>query len=116
MRRVRADAVLNATDPRFNKPIFDAAFEARATYLDMAMTLSHRHPNGGISLGVGELLELMMVDSDNTAADVLMKRIGGPGAVTAWLRMRAVRLLVMTATTRKKNSVTTFSGSAIVKV
>jgi len=38
--RVKPDAVLNACDPRFNEPIFDAAF----TYLDMAMTLSHPHP------------------------------------------------------------------------
>jgi saccharopine dehydrogenase-like NADP-dependent oxidoreductase len=42
--RVRPDAVLNACDPRFNEPIFDAAFEARVTYLDMAMTLSRPHP------------------------------------------------------------------------
>ncbi|WP_309089987.1 serine hydrolase, partial [Phenylobacterium sp.] len=28
--------------------------------------------------------------SDNTAADVLMKRIGGPGAVTAWLDARRI--------------------------
>ena len=34
---------------------------------------------------VGELLEAMVVDSDNTAADLLLKRIGGPGALTAWL-------------------------------
>ena len=34
------DAVLNATDPRFNLPIFEAAFECRCTYLDMAMSLS----------------------------------------------------------------------------
>jgi len=34
------DTVLNATDPRFNMPIFEAAFEARCTYLDMAMSLS----------------------------------------------------------------------------
>ena len=39
-----ADAVLNATDPRFNPPIFAAAFEAGCTYLDMAMTLSSPHP------------------------------------------------------------------------
>jgi saccharopine dehydrogenase (NAD+, L-lysine-forming) len=39
--RTRPDAVLNACDPRFNEPIFAAAFEARVTYLDMAMTLSH---------------------------------------------------------------------------
>ena len=41
---MRPDAVLNACDPRFNEPIFEAAFEARVTYLDMAMTLSHPHP------------------------------------------------------------------------
>jgi saccharopine dehydrogenase (NAD+, L-lysine-forming) len=44
IQEVEADAVLNATDPRFNKPIFDACFRARVTYLDMAMTLSERHP------------------------------------------------------------------------
>jgi saccharopine dehydrogenase (NAD+, L-lysine-forming) len=42
--RVKPDAVLNACDPRFNEPIFGAAFEAKVTYLDMAMTLSHPHP------------------------------------------------------------------------
>jgi saccharopine dehydrogenase-like NADP-dependent oxidoreductase len=42
--RVRPDAILNACDPRFNEPIFGAAFEAKVTYLDMAMTLSHPHP------------------------------------------------------------------------
>jgi saccharopine dehydrogenase (NAD+, L-lysine-forming) len=42
--KVKPDAVLNACDPRFNEPIFAAAFEARTTYLDMAMTLSHPHP------------------------------------------------------------------------
>jgi len=37
-----ADAVLNATDPRFNMPIFEAAFDTRCTYVDMAMSLSSR--------------------------------------------------------------------------
>jgi saccharopine dehydrogenase (NAD+, L-lysine forming) len=44
IREVRADAVLNACDPRFNEPIFAACHVARVTYLDMAMTLSRRHP------------------------------------------------------------------------
>ncbi len=44
IERVRPDAVLNACDPRFNEPIFAAAFDAKVTYLDMAMTLSHPHP------------------------------------------------------------------------
>ena len=43
-RSERADAVLNACDPRFNPSIFEAAFDAGCTYLDMAMTLSHPHP------------------------------------------------------------------------
>src|SRR3954449_966176 len=34
------DAVLNATDLRFVLPIFEAAFDSRCTYLDMAMSLS----------------------------------------------------------------------------
>ncbi len=40
----RIDVIVNACDPRFNPPIFAAAFTARCTYLDMAMTLSHPHP------------------------------------------------------------------------
>ncbi len=42
--RVEPDAVLNACDPRFNEPIFGACYDARVTYLDMAMTLSEPHP------------------------------------------------------------------------
>ena len=39
---------------------------------------------------VQELLEAAVSNSDNTAADLLMKRIGGPGAVTAWLQGKNV--------------------------
>ena len=39
---------------------------------------------------VGQLLDATVIDSDNTAADVLMKRIGGPGALTAWLTSKKV--------------------------
>ncbi|WP_296458251.1 class A beta-lactamase [Phenylobacterium sp.] len=39
---------------------------------------------------VRELLDAVIVDSDNTAADVLMKRIGGPGALMAWLTAQRV--------------------------
>ncbi|HMS24965.1 MAG TPA: saccharopine dehydrogenase NADP-binding domain-containing protein, partial [Acidimicrobiia bacterium] len=40
----KADVVLNACDPRFNPPIFDACLQARVTYIDMAMHLSEPHP------------------------------------------------------------------------
>ncbi|MGZ4442385.1 MAG: saccharopine dehydrogenase family protein [Nocardioidaceae bacterium] len=48
--------VLNAVDPRFVMSIFDGAFEGGADYLDMAMSLSHPHPDApyaetGVKLG-----------------------------------------------------------------
>jgi beta-lactamase class A len=42
---------------------------------------------------VQELLERAVGEGDTTATDVLMKRIGGPGAVTAWLQGRKVNNL-----------------------
>jgi saccharopine dehydrogenase-like NADP-dependent oxidoreductase len=55
LRAERADALLNACDPRFNPPLFAAAEMAGCTYLDMAMTLSHPHPERPYEL-VGEKL------------------------------------------------------------
>jgi saccharopine dehydrogenase-like NADP-dependent oxidoreductase len=40
-----ATHVLNAVDPRFVMPIFRGALAAGADYLDMAMSLSQRHPD-----------------------------------------------------------------------
>jgi saccharopine dehydrogenase (NAD+, L-lysine-forming) len=50
------DLVMNAVDPQFVMPIFDGAFEANVNYMDMAMSLSHPHPDEpfatpGIKLG-----------------------------------------------------------------
>jgi saccharopine dehydrogenase (NAD+, L-lysine-forming) len=47
---------MNACDPRFNPQIFDAAFDAKINYMDMAMHLSHPHPTDpfhktGVKLG-----------------------------------------------------------------
>ena len=60
--RFDVHAVVNACDPRFNPPIFKAAFDARRTYLDMAMTLSEPHPERpheevGVPLGAAQLAE-----------------------------------------------------------
>ena len=61
----RIDIVLNAADPRFVMPIFDACFAGRARYLDMAMSLSSPHPERphtecGVKLGD----EQFAVDAD----------------------------------------------------
>ncbi|MDE3026699.1 MAG: saccharopine dehydrogenase NADP-binding domain-containing protein, partial [Acidobacteriota bacterium] len=62
IRASGADAVLNATDPRFNPQIFAAAGEAGTTYLDLAMTLSRPHPlqpyeRPGVMLGDAQFAE-----------------------------------------------------------
>lgn len=43
------------------------------------------HVAAGV-LGVGTLVQAILEQSDNAAANLLMRRVGGPGAVTAWLR------------------------------
>lgn len=55
LRETDADVVVNSCDPRLNAPIFEAAFEANATYIDMASTLSEPHPYDPFN-SVGTLL------------------------------------------------------------
>ncbi|MBN2148682.1 MAG: saccharopine dehydrogenase NADP-binding domain-containing protein, partial [Anaerolineales bacterium] len=43
-KKYEVDLIMNACDPSFNEPIFDAAYEVGCTYMDMAMTLSSPHP------------------------------------------------------------------------
>ncbi len=38
------DLIMNAVDPIYDESIFDAAHQVGATYMDMALTLSRRHP------------------------------------------------------------------------
>lgn len=51
-------------------------------------TISDLFNKGGLALSVRNLLELMLLISDNSATDVLLRTAGGPEAVTA--RMRAL--------------------------
>jgi saccharopine dehydrogenase (NAD+, L-lysine-forming) len=55
-RSYDVDLIVNAVEPRFDMPIFVAAGEVGATYMDMAMSLSRRHPTDpyaqpGVMLG-----------------------------------------------------------------
>ncbi len=55
-KEVGATHVMNAVDPRFVMPVFTGALQAGAGYLDMAMSLSHPHPERpheltGVKLG-----------------------------------------------------------------
>ena len=55
-KKYKVDMIMNAVDPIFNEQIFDAAFTAGVTYMDMAMTLSTPHAKDpfnkcGVKLG-----------------------------------------------------------------
>jgi len=67
--RLRLTEVLTLTDKDLSPPLSPIAdaWPGRTTYT------------------VDELFTAALRDSDNTAADVLMRRIGGPGAVNSWL-------------------------------
>jgi saccharopine dehydrogenase-like NADP-dependent oxidoreductase len=65
--------VMNAVDPRFVMPIFDGALAGGADYLDMAMSLSQRHPDKpyeltGVKLGDEQFAaESRWVEADRLA-------------------------------------------------
>ncbi|MBI5842282.1 MAG: saccharopine dehydrogenase NADP-binding domain-containing protein [Chloroflexi bacterium] len=55
-KKYKVDLIMNSVDPVFNQQIFDAAYNAGAVYMDMAMTLSTPHPTDpfnkcGVKLG-----------------------------------------------------------------
>jgi len=56
LKAERCDVLMNALDPRFVMPLFRGALSAGVNYLDMAMSLSHPHPDEpyskpGVKLG-----------------------------------------------------------------
>jgi saccharopine dehydrogenase-like NADP-dependent oxidoreductase len=65
--------VFNAVDPKFDMPIFRAAKAAGADYLDMAMSLSQRHPerpfsDTGVKLGDEQFAEAGEWEADGRLA------------------------------------------------
>ncbi|OGO37574.1 MAG: ATP-binding protein [Chloroflexi bacterium RBG_16_57_11] len=54
--KYQVDIIMNACDPLYNVPIFDAAYNTGKNYMDLAMTLSEPHPEDpfnqcGVKLG-----------------------------------------------------------------
>ncbi len=55
-RKYHVDLIMNACDPQYNMPIFNAAYACGCNYMDMAMSLSEPHPEDpfhqtGVKLG-----------------------------------------------------------------
>lgn len=67
----------------------------------MHSPLRDKHPKGNVELSVMELLRLMMIESDGTACDVLLRVAGGAGRVGEYLRGLGLEE-VSVATTEKE--------------
>lgn len=62
--------------------------------------LGDRYARGGGPVSLYKLLRLMIMFSDNSAADALMRLVGGPSAVTAWLESHDIHDLRVDRTER----------------
>jgi saccharopine dehydrogenase (NAD+, L-lysine-forming) len=92
---IKADAVLNATDPRFNPQIFDACLRARVTYLDLAATLSEPHPVHPYRETHVKLGDYQFAQDENWRQEELLALVGigvEPGAADVFARHAADEL------------------------
>ena len=87
--------VLNAVDPRFVMPIFEGALAAGADYLDMAMSLSHRHPDQPFQLPGEKLGDAQFARADAWTAAGRLALVGigvEPGLSDVFARYAADHL------------------------
>jgi beta-lactamase class A len=61
---------------------------------DTHSPLRDKYPNGNVHVSVQELLTYMVTLSDNNACDILLKLVGGPAKLTAYVRQLGVRPFV----------------------
>ena len=75
------------------KLTLDRAVWLAASDIRPCCTIERRHPKGGVTRTVAELLELAIVESDNTAADALLKLVGGADVIERRLRAMGFHLI-----------------------
>jgi saccharopine dehydrogenase (NAD+, L-lysine forming) len=91
----RCDAVLNAVDPRFVMPVFRAAFDVGAVYMDMAMSLSEPHPERPYELVGKKLGDDQFAEADRWEERGLLALVGcgvEPGMSDVFARYAADEL------------------------
>ena len=87
--------ILNAADPRFVPPVFEAALDAGCTYLDMAMSLSHPHPTRPFELPGEKLGDRQFARAAEWEERGLLALVGmgvDPGMSDVFARYAADRL------------------------
>ena len=62
--------------------------------------LGDRFPRGGGPVSLDRLLKLMIMRSENSSADALMRLVGGPSAVTEWMELHGIHDLRVDRTER----------------
>lgn len=68
----------------------DQLIEIKPEDLVISSPITRLFPHPGIKLSVMNLMEATLIQSDNTATDVLLSTIGGGEAVTGWLRKSGI--------------------------
>jgi len=69
----------------------DQMVEVRQSDLVVSSSITRLFPHPGIQLSLLNLMEATLIQSDNTATDVLLRTIGGGEAVTGWLAGQGIR-------------------------
>ena len=97
-----AMAVLDAVDRK------TLSLEAAVTLgpADMAGVRFHsplrdRHPNGGVTLSVRELVRAAIVDSDGVASDALYRLAGGGARISSYIHMLGITDMAIATTERE---------------
>jgi saccharopine dehydrogenase-like NADP-dependent oxidoreductase len=75
-RKYDVDLIMNACDPIYNMPIFDAAFAAGCHYMDMAMSLSEPHEDKPFELPGVKLGDLQFEQSEAWEKKGLLALVG----------------------------------------
>lgn len=68
----------------------DELIEVRPEDRVISSSITRLFPHPGIRLSLLNLMEAMLIQSDNTATDVLLRSVGGGEAVTSWLREQGI--------------------------
>ena len=94
-KKHKADLIMNACSPQFNMPIFEAAFQAGCNYMDMAMSLSERHPSDPFRKTHVKLGDLQYARAADWEEKGLLAVLGSgvePGMVDVFARYAADHL------------------------
>ena len=92
IERTKADVIVNACDPRLNPQIFEAAYRAGCSYIDMAMNLSEPHPTDRWSTPGKMLGEDQLNEDDKWAERGILALVGmgvEPGLSNVFARYAA---------------------------